>query len=139
MGRELTISYARSLVGAKWRHQGRTKWAVDCVGLVVLSLRSGGLTISDDLCYGREPWKDGLQLRLQARFGLPIPESEWGLGDIAVFKAPQKGPCHIGLLARDDGGNFTLIHAHAQHDTTEHILDETWRRMLVEVYSPWAI
>src|SRR5690606_34666530 len=125
-------------IGTKWRHRGRQPWAVDCVGLVVLSLQAAGLQIEDDIHYGREPWKASLQKRLRERFGDPIPEQEWKAGDIAVFKAPQRGPSHIGFLADYKYGGFSLVHSHAQHNCIENALDARWRRLLVEVYTPWA-
>ncbi len=137
--RQACLNKARQLVGARWRHRGRTPWALDCVGLLVMSLRAGGLTLIDDTHYGREPWKDQLQQRLQKHFGDPIAEAFWQPADIAVFKAPQRGPCHVGLLGDYLYEGFSLIHAHAQHNVTEHALDARWQRLLVEVYSPWAI
>lgn len=137
--RKIAINYARSLIGVKWRHRGRKPWAVDCVGLVALSLQAAGITVQDATDYGREPWQDNLQARLQKRFGSPILEQQWQAGDIAVFKAPNRGPCHIGFLADYKYGGFSLLHSHAQHNTIEHALDDRWRRMLVEVYSPWAV
>lgn len=136
--REKAIAHARSLIGTNWRHRGRTEWAIDCVGLVVLSLQKAGVDLHDDTDYGREPWNDNLQQRLQKIFDNPIAESDWQLGDVAVFKGVDKEPCHIGLLANYKYGGFSLVHSHAQHNTIEHVLDKKWRRLLVEVYSPWA-
>ncbi|WKT59100.1 NlpC/P60 family protein [Microbulbifer thermotolerans] len=137
--REAAVAHARSMLGVPWRHQGRQPWAVDCVGLVLLSLRAAGLDLSDERQYGREPWNDQLQEKLRSRFGNPVPESDWQQGDIAVFRAPQREPCHIGLLANYRYGGFTLIHARAEgrRCVVEHALDSRWRRLLVEVYSPW--
>ncbi|MCO1337107.1 hypothetical protein MO867_22545, partial [Microbulbifer sp. OS29] len=85
-----TLAHARGLVAkrVRWRHRGRTEWAVDCVGLIVLSLRAAGLVIEDEKHYGREPWKDGLRQKMQRRFGNPIAEHLWQPGDIALFKSP---------------------------------------------------
>lgn len=139
--RAACLQYARGRVDARarWRHRGRSPLSMDCVGLVWLSLRAAGLDIADSKNYSREPWRDHPRAQLRARFGDPIPETEWQPGDIAVFKSPNRGPAHIGLLADYAHGGFALIHAHAQHNVTEHALDARWRRLLIEVYSPWAI
>lgn len=137
--RKLAVAYARSLLGVKWRHQGRKPWAVDCVGLVYLSLRQAGLNVADKKGYGREPWNENLQEILRQRFGDPIPEVQWQIGDIAVFRSPPKGASHVGLLGDYLYGGFSLIHSHVQHDVVECALDGRWRKLLVEVYSPWAI
>lgn len=135
--REKAIAFARSMVGVKWRHRGRKMWAVDCLGLIVLSLRAAGLGVKDKKNYSREPWKDGLQQGLRERCGKPIPEERWQPGDIAVFKAPNLGPSHVAFLADYKYGGFSIIHSHAQHNCIECALDARWRRLLVEVYSPW--
>lgn len=135
------LNYARSLLGVKWRHRGRKPWAVDCVGLVVLSLQAAGVSLEDEKHYGREPWKDQLQEKIRSRFGDPIPEHRWGPADIAVFKWGTYEPSHIGLLADYKHGGFSLIHSRrgkTQNGVVEHVLDERWRRLLVEVYTPWG-
>jgi len=141
MSREVAIQYARSLLGVKWQHRGRTPWAVDCVGLVYLSLKAGGVEVEDETHYGREPWRDSLQEKLHRRFGAPIPESRWDIGDIAVFKSPERGPSHVALLGDYRYGGFSLIHSRncrVKKCVVEHVLDDRWRRLLVEVYTPWA-
>ena len=55
------LKMARSLIGAKWRHLGRKPWAIDCIGIVIVSLRAGGVFMQDRTDYGREPWNDGLE------------------------------------------------------------------------------
>lgn len=129
------IEFARSMLGVKWRHQGRTEWAVDCVGLIALSLKAAGLNVDDTNKYSREPWNDGLQKQLKERFGEPV--DNWQTGDIAVFQPLGKEPCHVGFLVKTDDG-FNLIHSRSNAHVMEHRLDKKWQRMLVEVYSPWV-
>lgn len=136
MSKELFIQSARELIGVKWRHQGRTPWAVDCVGLVVLALKGAGYEVKDRTNYSREPFNDGLQAELKERFGEPLSEPQEG--DIAVFKAFTKEPSHIGIVARDRHGNLSLIHSRANMKVMEHSFDKKWQRMFVEVYRPWA-
>lgn len=137
--RAQVVEFARSLLGVKWRHQGRTTWAVDCVGLVYLSLKAAGLNVADERAYGRTPFNNSLQFYLAQRFGAPVLEAQWQPGDIAVFKSLGGEPRHVGILADYRYGGFSLVHAHVQHNVAEHALNDTWRRLLVEVYSPWAI
>lgn len=134
--RSLAINYARSLIGAKWRHQGRSPWAVDCIGLLVLSLREAGLELEDTTHYSREPWNDNLQAELRKRFGEPV--ENYQPGDIAVFKAFSQDPSHVGLIAESRHGGLSLIHSRAGHKVMEHGFDKKWQRMFVEAYSPWA-
>lgn len=134
--RQIAIEYARSLIGAKWRHQGRSPWAVDCIGLLVLSYRAAGLELEDTTHYSREPWNDNLQAELKKRFGDPV--EDYQPGDIAVFKAFTKEPSHVALIANSRHGGLSLIHSRSGHKVMEHEFDEKWQRMFVEAYSPWV-
>lgn len=132
------LEYARSIVKqAKWRHRGRKPWAVDCIGILVLSVEAAGGTIQDTQHYGREPWNDKLREHLQMRFGDPIPLDQAQPGDIALFKWPDKEPSHIGILGDYPHGGFSLIHANMDLGVVEHALAGAWLRLLHEVYRSW--
>lgn len=131
------VDYARSLIGAKWRHRGRKPWAVDCIGILVLSIEAAGGEIEDRLDYGREPWKDGLQGAMQERFGDPIPFEQAQPGDVALFAWPNKPPSHIGIFADYMHGGLSVIHSLTLKDVSEHAFDGAWKRLLVEVYQTW--
>lgn len=133
INRQAVVARARSLLGAKWRHRARGNRAVDCVGLILLALRAGGYTGNDRADYGREPWRDGLQIELQTRFGDPIPEAQWQPGDIAVMDLQGHGASHVGILDCVND-QWHLIHSHSFYNVTEHALTGKWRDKLVEVY-----
>lgn len=146
--RRQVVETARGFVRekARWRHRGRAPWAMDCIGLLVLTYRSLGLTVNDRRDYGREAWNEDLQGALWAHLGDPVyraPDdgaadlSGCGPGDIAVLRWEGKAPCHAGILADYRHGGLSLIHAHSHFNVAEHGLDARWRRLLVEVYSPW--
>lgn len=128
------VDYARSMIGAKWRHRGRKPWAVDCIGLVVLSLQHIGYTHKDRLNYSRYPHKDGLRAELKAHFGEPHKTDDMRHGDIALM-VWKKGedPSHVGIISERDGVLF-LIHSYSMISVTEHRLDENWKKKIVEVY-----
>ena len=72
------------MLGVRWRHLGRKPWAVDCLGLVILSLRAAGCAYADAPDrYGREPWDDQLRKGLRERLGPPV--DDWRPGDVALF------------------------------------------------------
>ena len=84
---QIMIEKARSLIGTKWRHLGRSERGVDCLGLVILSLKAAGFEQQYDRTYGREPWKDGLRKALSDHFGEPIVDFEdYKPGDVALLK-----------------------------------------------------
>jgi len=130
------ISHARSMIGVKWRHRGRKPWAVDCLGLISLSLSSAGFDVNDRTDYGRDPWNEGLQKSLREHFGDPV--TDWKRGDIALMMWPNsKGPSHVGFIADYVHGGLSLIHAYSMQAVIEHRLDDRWSSMIVEVYRPW--
>ena len=132
---ELFVATARSLKGARWRHRGRKPWAVDCIGLVVLSLQGAGVeAIEDETRYGREPWDNRLRAGLQRRFGTPV--EDWRPGDIALIRFRQDEPSHVGIIAEHPDGGLTLIHAHNVRGVVEVSLSGPYLQWLVEVYRP---
>ena len=129
------VKAARSWIGTKWRHRGRSKFGIDCVGLVYLSRIEAGLPIEDQKGYGREPWNDKLRQELRRQFGEPISESEWDYGDVVLFAVGDKAPRHIGILADYKYGGFSLIHSHNFNNTCEIPLNNETELDLIEVYS----
>ena len=47
------VAEARSYVGCKWRHRGRSRFGIDCVGLIVAATAAGGVQMRDRRDYGR--------------------------------------------------------------------------------------
>lgn len=132
------IDEARSYIGTKWRHRGRSKYGVDCIGLVVVCLQSVGYHVSDRLNYSRTPFKDGLRDELQKHFGDPIPLSEAKEGDIALIRFDgMTEPSHVGIIANYEFGGLSIIHSYSLVAVTEHRLDKQWSDRIVEVYRIW--
>jgi len=130
------IDFARSMIGAKWRHRGRKPWAVDCLGLVVLSLKSENIYIRDRTNYSRDPWNEGLRSELNEHYGDPV--SEWKKGDIALMKWDgMTEPSHVGFIGDYIHGGLSLIHSFSQTNVIEHRIDELWMSRIVECYRPW--
>jgi cell wall-associated NlpC family hydrolase len=130
------LAVARSLIGAKWRHLCRKPWAIDCIGIIVVSLRAGGIEMRDRTDYGREPWRDGLEDDLRLHFGDPLPVAERQSGDIVLMKDElQPAPGHVGIITELD----SVIHSYSQTGVVEHGIDAVWLRRMVCVYRPdWS-
>jgi cell wall-associated NlpC family hydrolase len=107
---ERIVAEARGWLGVPWRHQGRSRAGIDCVGLVVRVARALGLSDYDHTAYGRRAQGQGFVEHFRANMdGVAIPEA--GPGDVLVF-ADQAYPCHCGFLSARLG-HAHLIHAHA--------------------------
>lgn len=129
------IAEARSYLGVKWRHRGRTRFGIDCIGLLVAAVEAGGVPMSDRRDYGREPWRDGLEGAIAERLGGPVTV-EWMPGDVALMRwenRPEAG--HVGIIGSDQYG-LTLIHCHSMSSVIEHRIDDSWRRLILGVYRP---
>lgn len=129
------VAAARSYVGARWAHQKRSKRAVDCIGLVAVSLRDIGVDGEDVRGYEREP--DGVRLRqgMVERFGDPV--DEWREGDVVLLRWNTSGglESHVGIIG-SHRGLWTLIHSWAtQKRVVEHLIDATWAARIADVFS----
>jgi cell wall-associated NlpC family hydrolase len=92
------VSAARGFLGVPWVHQGRSDKGMDCVGLIVLSIRAAGIDVPLTADYGR--MQDYRQARryLEAfcdRVGSP------DIGDIVLFKTTQT--LHMAIVSEVDG------------------------------------
>lgn len=121
---------------ARWRHRGRKPWAVDCIGLLVLSAQAAGIPIEDVKDYGRDPWDDRLRQSLRATFGDPV--SQWKPGDIALIRWSHGEPSHVAVIG-DHPAGLSLIHASSIHGVVEHSLSGPFLDCIVEVYRPWPV
>lgn len=127
------ISAARELKGTPWRHMGRSRKGLDCIGMVVLAMRAHGLDLPElvglkDRPYGRQADPMLLekveQLLTPARSVIP--------GSLALFQFDGE-PCprHFGIVTSE--GN--VIHCNAKHGgVMEHGLRAHWLRWLHSVW-----
>lgn len=136
-GPQRVVLHARQLIGVPWRHQGRKPWAVDCVGLVVLSLRGAGWPseIAVPARYGREPWDGQLRGSLQHHFGDCV-HGDMQPGDIALFRWGKSQPSHVGITADYVYGGLSIIHASTREGVIETALSGRIREGLIEAYRP---
>lgn len=96
------IEAARTYLGTKWRHRGRSRHGVDCAGLIVLSYRDCGVELQDFTLYGRTPHNDGLVNHCIAAFGPPLPEGTlYRDGDIVVMRFDRL-PHHLAFITKVD-------------------------------------
>lgn len=130
------IAEARSYLGCKWRHRGRSRFGIDCIGLLVAAMEAGGHPMRDRRDYGREPWKDGLEKEMRDHFGDPIPNSEARAGDVVLMRWDESSePSHVGILT-DGKHGLRLIHSYSMICVTEHDLDDQWWSRIIMVFRP---
>lgn len=126
---ELTVE-ARSWVGVPFRHQGRNRAGVDCVGFVAVIAIPAGLAPPsiDRQDYGRMPSSGEIELRL-ARHLVKVEEALEGDVIVIRWRVAQQAS-HVAYCAGD-----TLIQAYGRSErVVECGYREPWRRMTAAVY-----
>lgn len=121
------IESARSYMGVKWRHQGRNRMGVDCVGLVICALADIGVEVPDMQGYRRSPdpiFVEHIRNNSAAAIG-PVP------GTLGIFRDGTQ-PCHVGIFGTLHG-QVSLIHAYTgTGKVMEEVFMHDWPNKLVE-------
>lgn len=105
------VDAARGFVGVPYHHQGRNRFGLDCVGLVIAVARELALVPDyfDITGYGRVP--DGASLMKHLTENLePVEQADMRTGDV-VCVAFQQWPQHVGIVGDYVHGGHSIIHA----------------------------
>lgn len=127
------VMAARGWLGVRWRHLGRSRTGIDCIGLVLLALRDCGVEIPDPSPYAREPQGHRLLSGIQQharRVADPEP------GDVLLFRMGLYGG-HVGIACDDlVYGQPAVIHAFARQGerVCEQMLNDELRAALVGAF-----
>jgi cell wall-associated NlpC family hydrolase len=134
--RALFVTTARSYLRTPFKHQGRSAWGLDCVGLCIVALRPTGRPYFDAEAYSKHPLRQGLRAALVRNLGEPVPKESMREGDV-VLMAFKGDPSHVGILTNYLHGGFALLHAFRQMgEVVEHRMDEEWIGYITEVFRP---
>lgn len=128
------VAAARSFLGVPFRHQGRTRHGLDCIGLVVAVARDLGRYEGDVTGYQRRTSGNSFMAQMQAEGLRDVPWECRLPGDV-VLMHDNHYPCHVAILSETD----RIVHAFAlRRQVVEEVLTEHWKRRLVGVYRlPW--
>ena len=115
-----------------YRHAGRNRNGIDCVGLIIKVAHELGLSEYDTTNYGRRPVPADF-LREMRDHLVAVPASRLDHGEIAVFTEPRH-PCHVGIIERD-GADLYVIHAYAlaRKVVRDRLIGERLERVLLGV------
>lgn len=129
------LKECRSYIGVKWKHQGRSRRGVDCVGFLLLALKSVDIEVLEIKGYARIP--DGFALKKimdeQPRMKKVYPPYE--IGDILLLKI-RKEPQHVAILCDRSSGNLGMIHSYngGERKVVEHDFADYWKEKIVQAY-----
>lgn len=121
------VAAARSYLGVRWRHKGRTRHGVDCVGLLVAVSNDLGLGVKDtDLDYKRTP---------DVHLFLQMLRSQSDRGDFnnirpgsILMMRQHIYPCHCGIAVFSP--TPSLIHAAANN---KQVIEEPLAKIMHEL------
>lgn len=125
------VEEARTWVDVPFRHQGRSRLGVDCIGAPVCILRAKGALPTDfvdNACYGRAPNTSEF-IDTVRRFCTETQTAE--NGTLAVFRWPgAKYPSHAAII----DGRY-MIHAYQRvGKVVRHGYGEPWLRQTHSIY-----
>lgn len=126
--REEVVAAARRWIGVRWRHQGRTRDGVDCVGLIISVARDAALVDEEALQrierqtagYGRYPIGGSLKAALDAELtSVASPQP----GDVVLLRLAGELR-HVGIVGEHPAGGYSLIHSNsvAPRKVIEHVM-----------------
>ena len=126
------VTAARSYVGVPWRHLGRSRTGVDCIGLVLLAARDVGVELPDPAPYVREP--QGTRL-LDGILGHAERVANPRSGDILLFRMGLYGG-HVGIASLHPAwGVPACLHAYApRRQVVEQPMDAELRAALIGAF-----
>ena len=106
------IAEARTYLGVPWKHQGRSRKGVDCVGFLIKAFNHINIDILEIKGYSRNP--DGVQLKQimdnQPNLRKVLANEKMEIGDILLLKI-RKDPQHVALITNSDTSAFGMIHS----------------------------
>ncbi len=128
------IAAARAMLGAPFRHQGRTRQGMDCLGFVYLALVAIGKRPNNRTDYGRLPANLKLEQGLLDHLGPPISKRDILAGDV-VSMSWADVDCHVGIVTPHRAYGIGLIHCYLNNQrVVEHGIDATWLNYITGVY-----
>lgn len=115
---DMIVNEARSWVGVRWKHLGRTRNGIDCGGLVLLVGRAHDVVHYDPGGYPHRPNGDFMKHFDRAFKRANVLHLT--PGHIVVF-AESTHECHCGIVSKKYG-ELAVIHAHCDR---RQVIEET--------------
>ena len=132
MSADAFVAAARSYVGVPWRHLGRARTGLDCIGLVLLAAREVSVDLPDPAPYAREP--QGTRL-LEGILAHATRVAEAAPGDVLLFRLGLYGG-HVGIASTHPAwGVPACLHAYApRKQVVEQPMDAELRSALLGAF-----
>jgi hypothetical protein len=126
---EIALEY----LDTPFRHRGRTKNGLDCVGLLVMVAHDLGMEVEDLRVYGREPVDRMLREYLRRNLGDPV-DRPIQPDDVITLSLGGREESHVAIVAPHPHG-LGMIHTYGEVGRVVfHRIDSTRRNQIVEVF-----
>lgn len=128
---------ARSYIGVEYRHQGRSRQAIDCIGLVVVVANELGYPIKTATNYSADP-AGNFVLKGCDEWLIKTGDKTSDLkeGDILVMWGHTRGEAQHFAFVAMNSNQPTMIHAWSKFEkVVEHGITDFWRKRIMGVYS----
>jgi cell wall-associated NlpC family hydrolase len=145
LDRHAILTTLESLIGVPFMHRGRSRFGVDCLGLVMLVAHEHGIALEDVAAYPLATSGEWMREECQRQL-VDIPQGQIAPGDVVqwaeVWRTPKAPPCNLAFVGWA-AGRQTLIHATVRHQrVVAHDLSPLWRTAIVWAYqlpgvAPW--
>ncbi len=127
----MLVDAARVYLDVPFKHQGRSKNGLDCVGLIIVAAKDCGLEFPDCMVYSKSPQHGLLQQNIEKSGFLERLHNtvELKRNDILLFRFTEE-PQHVALYCDN-----SIIHSYSRIEkVVEHRFSGSWKHKLVCVY-----
>lgn len=126
------VAAARNYLGVKFKHQGRSRRGVDCVGLVICAARDIGFNLEPGILnYAPNPGMTFYEQIKLYPFVYEISEQEAATGDLILIKHMGM-PIHVAIINHN-----CIIHAYQPTSwVCEHRIENKFKRRF---HSYWRV
>lgn len=122
------INAARSYLDVPFRHQGRDRTGLDCIGLAIRAAQDVGISVIDDTTYKVVPNPTKMLAHLMAHCQ-EIQRNEITVGTLLWIRF-DSDPQHVALVT--DAG---MIHSYSTIGrVVEHGIGPAWKKRIVKAF-----
>ena len=125
------VAAARAWIGTPYKHQGRGRKGLDCVGLLVEVANDMGHPVVAPTAYSSMPQGWQLTEPCDEQLWRPVRQNKLIPGDLAVFTgwSPNE-PQHFAFIG-DHPHGVTLIHSFSKFDK---VVEQPWNRLWAQKF-----
>lgn len=125
------ISLLRSYLKCPFLHQGRSRFGLDCAGLIILSFKEMGYEFEDLTNYNKRPNQDDILKTILANGFYDVNINDMKKGDMLLMSYDENIQ-HIAVITEENP--YYIIHSVTGKSVIEHRLDDSWKQRIRRVF-----